>query len=64
MGAVGVRRYEGTTCDRRQHRLPYLRKIKPGDERLHACSCGGTLIGNGVVIVREKVIAARFRSAA
>lgn len=55
------RRYEGSTCDRRTHRLPFKRKLQPGDERMHACSCGGTLIGNGRVIVRASVIDARFR---
>jgi hypothetical protein len=54
------RPYEGGTCDRREHRLPYMRLIKPGDDRMHACSCGSTLIGNGVVILREKVLDARF----
>jgi hypothetical protein len=54
------RPYEGDTCDRREHRLPYMRRIKPDDERMHACSCGGTLIGNGRVIVRASVIEARF----
>jgi hypothetical protein len=37
-----------------------MRRIKPDDERMHACSCGGTLIGNGRVIVRASVIEARF----
>lgn len=61
------RPYGGSTCDRQEHRLPYMRLIKPGDDRMHACGCGSTLIGNGVVILREKVLDQRFpnqRSAA
>lgn len=59
---VKLRRYEGVTCDRREHRLPYGRRIREADERMHACSCGGVLMGHGRVIVRANVIEARFRA--
>ena len=55
------RQYLGKVCTAREHRLKYDAKIQVEDGRLHVCSCGGTLIGNGRVVVRASVIAQRFK---